>query len=146
MKEIWLKPPETKNLPDSEAPHHRLSIKVDGEEIGEAELIYFSQPIRFYYLDTVWIRHDQRGKGLGSRAVEAVNEFLDKKGVPGMLLNVIEDERTRGIYERRGWKKNSSADVLVYSKKALSEKVLKEMEARFIRWFLRGHKKKEKAA
>jgi|GEM_PF-90244 len=147
MKEIWLKPQETENLLGSEAPHHRLSLEIDGKEVGQAELIYFSQPIRFYFVDTVWVRPDQRSRRLGSRAVEAINKFLDKKGVPGILFNLIDkDSPSFGVYERHGWKKTGEQDVLIYSRKNLSEDTLKKMTQKFTSWSLRGSTKKKAQA
>jgi GNAT superfamily N-acetyltransferase len=147
MKETWFKPPETENIPNSEVLHHRLSLEIDGEEVGQAELIYFSQPIRFYFVDTVWIRPDQRSKRLGSRAIEAINKFLDKKGVPGILFNLIDkDSPSFGVYERHDWKKTGEQDVLIYSKKNLSEDTLKKMTQKFTSWSLRGSTKKKAQA
>ncbi|HBR80335.1 MAG: hypothetical protein UX09_C0004G0004 [Candidatus Uhrbacteria bacterium GW2011_GWE2_45_35] len=136
MKETWLKPPEIKDLSKTEVLHHRLSIEVDGKEIGKAELIYFGRPIRFYLLENLRIDPDYRGFRFSSRAIESINKFLDNKKTPGVLVNVIsEDSKSRGLYERHDWKPTSFKDILVYSKKDLPKDVLAEMILRLTKWY-----------
>ncbi len=83
---------------------HKIELVIDGEVAGYADLEYRNDPFGFYYVQTVLIRKGFQGHGFGSEMLEKVNEFLDSKNKPGLLLDaVMEDESAAGVYERHGW-------------------------------------------
>ena len=103
MKEIdfeYKKPPETENK------FHRLDLIIDGENIGFAEMEFRNNPFPFYYIELVFVKEIMRGQGLGVKIVEKINEFLDEKGKPGILLNSISSDlaHIKTIYQNHVWK------------------------------------------
>jgi len=137
MRERILSPKEVIYDPEFDVPHHRISLEADGQEIGFAEMIYFSEPIRFYYLDSVKVKNEHQGLKLGSEIVESVNNFLIKKKLPGLLLDIIKDDQsTSGIYERHGWQATGFEKFMVYSpQRILPTETLKKMTGRVNKWY-----------
>lgn len=133
---------ENKINPEYDVPHHRISIELDGQEVGYAEMLYFSEPTRFYYITYVEVQPGCRGKKLGSRIVESVNKFLDNKKLPGVLIDFIEPEdKAAGIYERHGWQITNFDDFMVYSPRSvLSVKKIGEMVDRINKWYNRPNR------
>src|SRR3989338_10865690 len=83
----------------------RIALKLNGKEVGFADLEYYEDPFPVYYLDYLSVDTDQRGSGHGSQLLEQVNAFLDQQAKPGILVNTIESENpTQGMYERHGRK------------------------------------------
>ena len=83
---------------------HRLDLQVNGEKIGEAQLIYKNSPFPFYYLSSISIREDLRGNGEGKNFLVSINNFLLKKGKTGILVNSIDENHPANqIYKNYGW-------------------------------------------
>lgn len=65
----------------------------------------FTDPETFdneWYLDTLSVRSDQRGKGLGSKLIEALPDFIDSKVIG---LNVDQgNPRAKKLYTKLGFK------------------------------------------
>ena|SRR3989344_836515 len=94
----------------SENSWHKLSFEVDKDVVATLQYTYHSKPFPFYffkYLDVVPV---QRGKGYGRKVMTYVQEWLDKKGKAGVLVDSIDDiegndPRAYDMYERGGWKR-----------------------------------------
>ncbi len=83
---------------------HKLTLVLDGEQIGDAEMVYMNSPFPFYYFASINIESSLRGRGLGKKLLLQVNEFLDSRGKTGLLVNSIRrDNPAFQIYERNGW-------------------------------------------
>lgn len=87
-----------------EMPQHKFEV-VDGDEIiGGAEIDYFSKPLPLYQVTDLWVDHAYAGRGNASRIMDRVEDFLEKRGKPGLLVNaIVGDSPAGGMYERRGW-------------------------------------------
>jgi len=89
----------------SEPPQHRFDLIVDGERIGSAEIDYFSKPLPFYQLTSLYVDFKYKGKGYASRIMDQVEAWLRDKRKPGVLVDaIIEGDPSQGMYEKRGWK------------------------------------------
>ena len=55
-----------------------------------------------YYLNTLGVLPDQRGRGLGSTLIREVTQRLDREGVPAYLENT--KERNLSLYQRHGFR------------------------------------------
>lgn len=83
---------------------HRLDLMMNRENIGEAQLIYKNSPFPFYYLSSISIRKDVRGKGEGKNFLVGVNNFLLRKRKAGILVNSIDKNYPENqIYANNGW-------------------------------------------
>jgi ribosomal protein S18 acetylase RimI-like enzyme len=140
-----MSPDETKKDPaEYDVPHHRISIELGGQEVGYAEMLYFSEPTRFFYLDFVRVKPENRGLRLGSYIVESVNKFLDQKKLPGVLMNIIKsDEAATGIYERHGWQTTEFDNFMIYSpRKKMPSEMVKKMVRRINGWCVKFYDNK----
>lgn len=93
-----------------------------GVKIGEAELMYFGRPFRFYYLFFIGVPPEHRGKGFGSFLINSLNAFLNERKSAGLLRNIISTQNpTHSIYHKNGWESVSNfPNWLVFNAKYLN--------------------------
>ena len=85
---------------------HVFEITENGEVIAGAELLYLSRPVPLYQLSDLWVDYSYQGKGLSSRLMAQVEEFLRQRKKPGVLVDAIMDSSpAKGMYQKRGWVK-----------------------------------------
>ena len=84
----YSKPPENKNM-GKDYVHSFDIFGENGEKIGKAEFTYHSNPLPFYYIESVGVGGSFRDKGYGSFLVQHINDFLNEKGKAGLLVSTI---------------------------------------------------------
>lgn len=81
-----------------------MLIAVEGDELlGTAALVAAdmdSHPELSPWLASVYIREDQRGRGLGKQLVQALMDFAGQQGLKKLYLFTPDQE---GFYARLGW-------------------------------------------
>ncbi|MGQ9859256.1 MAG: GNAT family N-acetyltransferase [Thermodesulfobacteriota bacterium] len=90
----------------AECPFHAFEIKdAQGQGLGYLNMMYLRKPLRCYYLVYVEVSAPFRGRGLGTRILEAYRDFLEAKGCLGLLDNIIPpQDPTFHIYTKLGYK------------------------------------------
>jgi len=72
---------------------YRLFAFAEGDEVLGMALVYFSERLRFAWLDYFAIRSDLRGRGLGSEVFrEIVQMAIEQSPQPHWLLFEVDDE------------------------------------------------------
>lgn len=113
---------------------HTFELELDGTVIGRLEATYYSKPTPLYFVNDLRVAPEQRGKGNASAIMDALEEFLRKKGKTGVLNNGIEyADPAYGMYERRGWQEIPGQEN-TYVFNLPSDLSIDEME----NWELRG--------
>jgi ribosomal protein S18 acetylase RimI-like enzyme len=75
------------------AGKYRLLAYVDGEDVQGVALVYFSDELRFAWLDYFAVRCDVRGQGLGSDLFrEIVRMVIQQSPKPDWLLFEVDDD------------------------------------------------------
>jgi hypothetical protein len=75
-----------------------------GKVLAYLNMLYLRKPLPCYYLVYVEVTPSFRGKGLGNRILEAFRDYVEEKGVLGLLDNIIPPEDpTFDIYSKLGW-------------------------------------------
>lgn len=93
------------SLESGEPPQHRLDLYVGGVVVGSAEIEYFSKPLPYYQLSSLYVEYEHAGKGYASQLMDQVEEWLRKRKKPGVLIDGIDEgSPAAGMYQRRGWK------------------------------------------
>lgn len=65
-----------------------------------------------WYLDSIAVRHDQRGKGIGAQLLEALPEFAKSQGATKIGLSVDDgNPRAKKLYSRLGFKEVGRATI-----------------------------------
>lgn len=83
---------------------HKIEIKENNERIGYVEFEYYNHPFPFYYVSYVLVKDELRGRGIGRKLLEKIDNFLDTAGRAGILLNNIsKSSPARDMYENHGW-------------------------------------------
>lgn len=87
-------------------PFHAFEIRTpEGQVLGYLNMMYLRKPLPCYYLVYVEVLAPFRGRGLGTRILEAYKTFLESKGCLGLLDNIIPpEEPTFHIYTRLGYR------------------------------------------
>ncbi len=90
---------------ETEEKIHRIELRMDGDQVGFANLEYRNRPFPFYYVKLVFVLPHARNLGFGKEILAELNNFLDSHKKAGLLLNSIdEDDPAYSIYEKAGWK------------------------------------------
>lgn len=116
---------------------HTLELQADGERVGQAEMVYFSDPLPFYYVANVVVDPAFRGYGFGSILVEQINNFLDKKKKVGILYNAIQKNTPQNaVYEKHGWVESASSGLMSYNpiNKQVGETMLEKIATKLDGW------------
>jgi GNAT superfamily N-acetyltransferase len=109
---------------------------MSGENLGSLYMLYLGNPIPCYYLVYVEVAPSFKRKGLGSLMIRSFQNFLEEKGVVGILDNIIPpDDLAYSIYENNGWKplKQTAAKCVNYmvyqprAQKQVRDAVLKRL-------------------
>ena len=83
-----------------------MLIAVEGDQVlGTAALVEAdmdSHPELSPWLASVYIREDQRGRGLGKQLVQALMDFAGQQGLAKLYLFTPDQE---GFYARLGWQR-----------------------------------------
>jgi GNAT superfamily N-acetyltransferase len=89
----------------SAQPFHVFEIHTEeGEALGYLNTIYLRKPIPCHYLVYVEVLPPFRGRGLGTKILEAFRTFLERKGTVGLLDNIIpREEPTFEMYSKLGY-------------------------------------------
>lgn len=94
-------------LPDGLATkgHVLLSILHDGEPIGIIWLhVQSNHQEKQAFIFDIKLDENQRGKGLGKAAMEALDQYALSKGVQQIRLHVFaHNHRARSLYEKMGY-------------------------------------------
>jgi GNAT superfamily N-acetyltransferase len=94
-----------KDLEEEGLGQHRFDLIVEGVKVGGAEINYFSKPLPLYQLTDLYIEPNFQGKGFGSQLIDRFEKMLLARKRSGVLVDAIfEDSKSKGMYERRGWK------------------------------------------
>lgn len=65
-----------------------------------------------WYLDSIAVRADQRGRGIGAQLLEALPQFATQLGANKIGLSVDDDNpRAKQLYERQGFKEVGRAVI-----------------------------------
>jgi ribosomal protein S18 acetylase RimI-like enzyme len=87
-----------------------IFIAVSGEAVLGFTQLYPSFSTvglaRIYILNDLFVKPDQRGKGIGERLLRAAQEFCRSGGAKGLALETAADNPAQSLYERLGWKKD----------------------------------------
>lgn len=81
----------------------------DDKQIAFADLkLYFPnhKEISHYWVNYIFVEEEHRGKGYGSLLIKEINNFLDKKGIIGILSDQTKDNPINyksKFYERHNW-------------------------------------------
>ena len=82
-----------------------LELSPSEKEFGEAKMIYYNEPFPFYFIHRIEVKADSQGKGHGREILKQVNDFLDRQGASGMLIDsILPASKAFGMYEKHGWK------------------------------------------
>lgn len=105
------------SLEHGESAQHRFNLFIEGQKIGVAEVDYFSKPLPVYQITDLYIDPQEQGRGLASKIMSQIEQFLKEKKKPGILADAIMPGKPAyGMYERRGWNKiPNSGGLLVYN-------------------------------
>lgn len=88
----------------TQQPAHRLELWQNDSFMGLANLVYKGRPISHYYLSCVSVPPDRRGMKIGGTLMDAVNDFLDQRKMPGLLKDVTpQGSKAHGFYANHGW-------------------------------------------
>jgi len=90
---------------ESSQPFHAFEIHTEeGEVLGYLNMIFLKRPIPCYYLVYVEVLPPFRGRGLGNMILKAFSDFVEERGVMGLLDNIIPpDEPTYDVYTKLAW-------------------------------------------
>ncbi len=96
---------------------HLFEVEENGEVISGAEVHYYSKPIPFYQVSSLYTDYDHISKGMASAVMDKVEAFLDARKKPGVLIDSISSDvpGVKGMYARRGWKQISSGGRYAYN-------------------------------
>ncbi|WP_085521572.1 GNAT family N-acetyltransferase [Tuberibacillus sp. Marseille-P3662] len=85
--------------------HHLLSILHDGEPIGILWLrVQSNHQEKQAIIFDIKLDEDQRGKGFGTAAMEAIDEYAQSMGVQQIRLHVFaHNQRAKSLYEKMGY-------------------------------------------
>lgn len=104
MDSLGVRKFEYQKPPENIEQANKIILHVEGQEVGNALLEYRNRPFQFYLLSSMHIKNGFRGQMHGSNLLASVNDFLDEKGLPGILLDtVLKNEKAAGMYGRNGW-------------------------------------------
>jgi ribosomal protein S18 acetylase RimI-like enzyme len=99
---------DTQELPHGAEVH---ALEVDGRDVGTvsfAERTYYGEPRVFVYDYDLWVDADERGKGFGRRAMDAVEAEARRRGAPVVELNVWGGNTVaRSLYRSLGYAERS---------------------------------------
>lgn len=128
-----------------EFPLHTFELIVDGKKIGSASAMYFSKPLPMYQITNLAIDDPElQGKGFGGKIMSGIEEWLQDKKKPGILVDAIHaDSPAKGMYTRRGWEYvkelEQSADIYVYNwPNDVDKSILRGFKQRYTDPKLRG--------
>ena len=87
-----------------------IFIAVSGKEILGFTQLYPSFTsvglTRIYILNDLFVKPDQRGKGIGEQLLRTAQEFCSSQGARGLALETAVDNPAQSLYERLGWAKD----------------------------------------
>ena len=81
----------------------------------------------FFYIGFIKVNVGFKNQNIGKDILQNINNFLDRKNVPGILVDVLHINgnaiETKGMYQRSGWKQIIKYDeqLLGYNVDSLSE-------------------------
>jgi GNAT superfamily N-acetyltransferase len=80
----------------------RIKILENGSQVGEA-IIRKHEPGETVFLDDLKVVENKRGQKLGSKLLDEVCRFLDKRNYACYVNNDIQEDKKDSMYSRRGW-------------------------------------------
>lgn len=118
---VGYKKPED-SYEEDEMKGHLFEIEVNGEVVAGAEVHYYSKPIPFYQVSTLYTEYEYKSRGMASAIMDKVEAFLIERKKPGILIDAIHTDvpEVEGMYLRRGWVPISDIGHMVFN---LSESI-----------------------
>jgi GNAT superfamily N-acetyltransferase len=96
----YLSPPEA--MEQGDPPQHRFDLIIEGQRKGAAEINYYAKPLPLYQLTGLYVDFDEQGQGYASQLMDQVENFLQERKRPGVLVDAIQPgDPASSIYERR---------------------------------------------
>jgi hypothetical protein len=110
--------------------------QVDGVDKAWAKLELQQEEIPFYFLYSIRTDEETLNRGLAGNLLKKVNNFLEEKETPGILINFIKlgsaDKDVEGlynIYSKNGWREilGKDSDWYMFQPKNMDSKKIKKL-------------------
>jgi len=110
--------------------------QVDGVDKAWVKLELQQEEIPFYFLYSIRTDEETRNRGLAGNLLKKVNNFLEEKETPGILINFIKlgsaDKNVEGlynIYSKNGWREilGKDSDMYMFQPKNMDSKKIKKL-------------------
>jgi GNAT superfamily N-acetyltransferase len=88
-----------------------LAIDPQGKGMGFTQLYPSFSSVamqRTYILNDLFVASDMRGKGVGEALMQQAKQFALQVGSRGLTLETDSDNPAQNLYERLGWKKDTT--------------------------------------
>jgi GNAT superfamily N-acetyltransferase len=88
-----------------------LAIDPEGNGMGFTQLYPSFSSVamqRTYILNDLFVASDMRGKGVGEALMQQAKQFALQTGSRGLTLETDSDNPAQSLYERLGWKKDTT--------------------------------------